>query len=129
MSDLRDEPAKAIPVYWAHAGVRCNCDDSDDDNPVTPDDGTGRYVSAWCRDNYRAALRKRARVIDNILPIIERETERARAEVAGLVRAHRDAEAAYWAMADDTDDETARRLAAEVTSTYEELLASVEGES
>ena len=94
--ELRDELAKAIPVYWAHAGARCNCDDSDDDNPVTPDDGTDRYVSAWCRDNYRAALRARDRVIDALLPIITRETERARAEVGSLIRAHRDAEAAYY---------------------------------
>ena len=64
-----------------------------------------------------------------ILPIIERETTRARAEVASLIRAHQDAEAAYWAMADDTEDETAKRLATEVTRTYEALLASVEGES
>lgn len=77
MSDLRDELAEAIPVYWVHAGARCNCDDSDDDNPVTPDDGTERYVSAWCRDNYRAALRERDRVIDATLSIITRETERA----------------------------------------------------
>ena len=69
------------------------------------------------------------RAADAILPIITRETERARAEVAGLIRAHQAAEAAYWAMADDTDAETARRLAAEVTRTYEALLASVEGES
>ena len=68
-------------------------------------------------------------IADAILPIITRETERARAEVAGPIRAHRDAEATYWAMADDTDAETARRLAADVTSTYEALLASVEGES
>ena len=64
-----------------------------------------------------------------LLPIITRETERARAEVADLIRAHQNAEATYWAMADDADDETARRLAAAVTRTYEELLASVEGES
>ena len=68
-------------------------------------------------------------VADALLPIIERETERARAEVGSLIRAHQDAEAAYWAVADDTDDETARRLAADVTRTYEALLASVEGES
>ena len=69
------------------------------------------------------------RAADALLPIIERETERARAEVGSLIRAHQDAEAAYWAVADDTDDETARRLAADVTRTYEALLASVEGES
>ena len=68
-------------------------------------------------------------LIDAILPIIERETTRARAEVASLIRAHQDAEAAYWAMADDADAETAKRLATEVTRTYEALLASVEGES
>ena len=69
------------------------------------------------------------RLADALLPIIERETTRARAEVGSLIRAHRDAEEAYWAMADDTDAETARRLAADVTRTYEALLASVEGES
>lgn len=69
------------------------------------------------------------RVADALLPIITRETTRARAEVGSLIRAHQDAEAAYWAMSDDTDDETARRLAADVTRTYEALLASVEGES
>ena len=68
-------------------------------------------------------------IVAALLPIIERETTRARAEVAGLIRAHQNAEAAYWAMADDADDETAKRLAAEVTSTYEALLESVEGES
>ena len=69
------------------------------------------------------------RAADAILPIIERETTRARAEVGSLIRAHRDAEAAYWAMAEDADDETATRLAADVTSTYEALIESVEGES
>ena len=101
MSDLRDELAKTIVnVSWGR---------SDAYRRVSPSEGEA--------------------LADAILPIIERETERARAEVGSLIRAHRDAGAAYWAMADDADDETARRLAADVTRTYEALLDSVEGES
>ena len=102
---------------------------------------TGMDYRAWhtCRcgwesDDHDGNIPDGVRVVayhhaDAILPIIERETTRARAEVGSLIRAHQAAEAAYWAMADDADDETASRLAADVTRTYEALLASFEGES
>ena len=102
MSDLRDELAEVI-------GKTSVANDG-------PDWGWLSGADSRC-------------LADAILPIIERETTRARAEVASLIRAHQDAEAAYWAMAEDADDETAKRLAADVTRTYEALLASVEGES
>ena len=103
MSDLRDELAEALFGVIDH-------ERADD----------------WMQYEVREAC---ALAADALMPIIERETERARAEVGSLIRAHRDAEAAYWAMADDADAETAKRLATEVTRTYEALLASVEGES
>ena len=91
-------------------------------------DELARTMSAnWRNMHTNGSLGFQLMLADAILPIIERETNKARAEVADLIRAHRDAEAAYWAMPDDADDETARRLAAEVTRTYEALLESVEG--
>ena len=93
-------------------------------------DELARTMSAnWRNMHTNGSLGFQRMLADAILPIIQRETTRARAEVGSLIRAHRDAEAAYWAMADDADDETARRLAADVTSTYEALIESVEGES
>ena len=93
-------------------------------------DELARTMSAnWRNMHTNDSLGFQRMLANAIMPIIERETERARAEVAGLIRAHRDAESAYWAMPDDADDETATRLAADVTRTYEALLASVEGES